>query len=339
MKRYLLILALLSFTSIIVQSCHVGASGGWKDDHIDPNVRKEIEVLDKKLFESISTKDIAGVKSLMATVLLEKSGNQIDTLVNSVGDAFKTKDYQLLNEFYTKNTTTNIGNTVFSGLTQSDYIINYLALNEEMYVSVMVSKNLPVNFMVLAIYGKYKDGWKLNILHIGEYSMLGKTTPDYYNEALDFYHRGLLIDASDMIFIASQLANPAGTYLKYKNEDEMKSFYTKVVNEANTKYHFPIVVDQIKTKPQIFGISPQFIGEPGHQGIFPFIKYKSDIPLSDTVNLKIENQAIQKVIAGIFNNIDQNKDYILYRAFDRFPQANIPNSQIKSYGFIQKIAH
>jgi hypothetical protein len=113
--------------------------------------------------------------------------------------------------------------------------------------------------------------------------MLNKTAPDYYQSSLEQYKNGNIVDASDMITTSSILANPAGNYMKYKNNDEMKTLYSKILKEANTTYHFPITVGQVKTHPQIFGESPQFIGEITHQGIYPVIRYKSSVPLADTV--------------------------------------------------------
>jgi len=338
MKKCLSIL--FGVIALALQSCHFGTSGSWKDDHIDPAIRAQIAPLNKKLFTGLMTNNIAAVKQLMSQVLIEKLGKKTDTIVNTVNNAFKATDYEVLNEFYTKNTTTNISNTLFSGLGDSDYIINYLALNEEMYTSVMISKNQPANCLILAIYGKYGKDWKLNILQIGEYSILNKTAQDYYESAKSDYRDRNMVDASDEMIMASELANPGGGQLKYKNEAEMKDFFDKVLKEANGQYQFPITVNQIKTKPRIFAINPQFIAEKGHEGIFPFIKYKSDIPLKDTVALKGENMQLQKIVGSIFKGIDQNKSYILYKAYEELPVFNSsydPNKPVKQYGFIQKL--
>lgn len=112
------------------------------------------------------------------------------------------------------------------------------------------------------------------------------------------------------------------------------------MKETNSQYHFPIIVQQIKTKPQIFAINPQLITENSHQGIFPFIKYKSDIPLKDTVALKLENDELQKIVGTIFKGVDQGKDYILYRVFSQLPVFNSSydsNKPVEHYGFIQKL--
>lgn len=188
--------------------------------------------------------------------------------------------------------------------------------------------------MIIAVYGKYGSDWKLNIIQFGAYAIAGYTASDYYDTAQKLRNSGDIVDAADMIITASQIANPGGPYFKYKNEDEMKNFYAKVIKEANTVYKFPITVSEIKTKPVIFGVNPQFIGEKGREGIYPIINYKTNIQLTDTAALRLENNYLQKNIAGIFNGIVKNNNHILYQAFDQLPGGGKP---MHRYGFVQKI--
>lgn len=334
MKKYLSVFILIIVASSALQSCHFGTSGTWKDDHIDPAVRAEIAPLDKKLFNGIMAKDVEAVRSLLAPVLLEKTGKKIDTLVNDFGDAFKADGYEELNSFYTKNTTTNISNTVFSGLGDSDYSVSYLALNEEMYVSVMVSKKLPINCMVLAIYGKYTDGWKINILQMGEYSILGKTAPDYYDMAKGYYKKGNVIKAASEIIMASKVAAPGGSHFKYKNDDDMKAFYTQTISQVNTQYKFPVTLNNVPNRAQVLTINPTFISVGQDAGIYPVVDYLTTVSLKDTVTLKKQNQSVQKEIGKAFKGIDEDTKYILYRVSDIFPDGKKP---VNFHKFTQKL--
>jgi hypothetical protein len=137
-----------------------------------------------------------------------------------------------------------------------------------------------------------------------------------------------------MMIITSQLVSPGGTYFSFNKESDMKIFFSKVIDEANTTYRLPIVINQLKTNPQIFSMSPQVVEEAGHQGVFPVIRYKSSIKLTDTVALKAENQALQQNIGNIFKGMDQNNQYILYQAYNQIPDGK---TAPKHYGFIQKL--
>jgi hypothetical protein len=335
MKRNVLHILVTLCVIITLQSCHSGTPGVWVNGDINSDIKKQITELNQKLFKAIMARDTNGVKALLSPKLLQKAGKKLDTLIYTSAQNFQAKDYEVLDEYYTKHHVKGPPDTLLSNKGNiSNYMVSYKAMNAEMYTSLLVTKGLPVNGLILVVYGKYGNEWKINVLQIGEYSINNKTAPDYYKMSKEEYDKGNLVDATDLIIITSQLANPAGDFFKYTHEDTMRIFSATILNEANNRFRFPVVIDQVTTKPQIFSVEPQFIGEAGHEGIFPLIKYKSTIKLTDSVALKAENDAIQQVIGSMFKGIDQNKKYILYQAFDQIPD-NKPG--IKHYGFIQNI--
>ena len=325
-------------SAFLVTGCNMGTSGTWKDENINKDFRNQISTLNHELFNSIMTKNIPEVKKLLSPGLISAAGSSTDSLINKVAGALSPAGYSIVNEFYVKNTAVDIPNTVFSGLgsDRNDYAVTYKALNKEMYVSVIKTKTSPSSVLILAIYGRYGNDWKINILRIGEYSMFGKTAPDYYEEAVKLNNSGDILDAANKMLLVDQLGAPGGDQMKYQNSDKMKDFYSKVLKTANTTYKFPLTVSQVKTHPQIFFVYPQYIGEPGHEGIYPALRYKSTIKLADTVALKAENDALKKTIGQVFKGIDQNNNVILYQAYNEFPN-NANMRTIHHYGFIQKI--
>jgi hypothetical protein len=319
MKRNVLHILVTLCVIISLQSCYTGTQGVWVNGDINSDIKKQITALNQKLFKAIMARDTNGVKALLSTKLLQKAGKKLDTLIYTSAQNFQAKDYEVLDEYYTKHHVKGPPDTLLSNKGNiSDYMVSYKAMNAEMYTSLLVTKELPVNGLML----------------IGEYSINNKTAPDYYKMSKEEYNKGNLVDATDLIIIASQLANPAGDFFKYTHEDTMRIFSATILNEANNRFSFPVVIVKITTKPQIFSVEPQFIGEAGHEGIFPLIKYKSAIKLTDSVALKAENNAIQQVIGSMFKGIDQNKKYILYQAFDQIPNGK---PGVKHYGFIQNI--
>jgi hypothetical protein len=336
MKKYLSVIVVAGI-SLLGLSCRVGTSGTWVNDHIEPEIKSQVDLLNKQLYDDIKRQDLTELKQILSPELIKGAGKSLDSVINQVGPALKTtgSGYMTVDSYYVKNTTTNISNTVMPTISSTDdYIVNYLALNKEMYVSLLKTTGTVNSMLIIAIYGKHGDDWKLNILQMGEYEIIGKNAPGYYKDALKFYNAGDLIDAADMIIIAGQIGSPGGTYFKYKNESEMKELYSKILKEANTSYKFPITVNQIKTSPVIFGVNPQFIGEKGKEGIYPSINYKTNINLADTAALRKENDALQKNIAGIFKGIVTNNNHILYQAFDQLPGLG---KKMNRFGFAQKI--
>lgn len=334
MKKYLSAIVIVGL-SLLGSGCRVGTSGTWVNDHIEPEIKSQVELLNRQLYNDIKGKNLTDLKQLMSPALLNGSGKKMDSLVNEIAPALNGTGYEVIDNYYVKNTTTNVPNTVMPSISNTDgYLVSYLALNKEMYVSLLRTTAAVNNVLLIAIYGKYGSEWKLNILQMGQYDVIGKNAPAYYTEALRLYNAGDLIDAADMIITASQIGNPGGTYFKYKNESAMKDLYTKVIKEANTRYKFPITLNQIKTRPIIFGVNPQFIGDKGHEGIYPAINYKTNIKLTDTATLRKENDALQKNIILVFGSLLQHNNHILYQAFDELPGTG---KQMHRYGFVQTV--
>ena len=331
MTRMKKLILLTILTAFVLQSCNVGTTGTWKDENIEQGLKNEIEALDRKVMEAVATNNSDLLKSIMSDKLLEKSGDNIDQLIQQASSLITTTDYKILNQFQAKNSTTGIGNTVLSGVSGlNDYIIHYQALNEEMFISIIIPKGGLDEFIVTNIYGKYPDGWKLNILQFGQYKVNSQTAPELYNQAKKEYENGYLMDAANNMFLSSRVANPANNFWQYQEQDEMKEFYEKVMTEINSKYKFPMTLDAIDSKPQILSIYPLGMAE----GYFPMIEYLTNLDLKDTVQTKAEYENIHLEIAKSFKGIDKDKDYIFYKAFSQMPDGK---TQVPTYGFIKEL--
>lgn len=332
-KSIIYLFAAFLFTAFL-QSC--GGGKGYKiNDEINSDTRTTLAALNKKLVDGITTGNVAEVKALLSPDMIKRIGIQLDTVVLRCSKRYPAKDYEILDEYLSTDLTKKADDTVRSKHgNDNDYKIGYNVANEDVYTSVLLTKGLSINGLILAVYGKYGNDWKINLLQMGDYNIVGKNALDYYKQAKDFYANGNLVDATDMMIITSQLVSPGGTYFSYNKEDEMKIFFSKVIDEANATYRLPIIVNMVKTKPEVFSMSPQVVEETAYQGVFPIIRYKSSIKLADTVSLKAENKALQQNIGSLFKGIDQNNQYIIYQAYNDIPTGKVDN---KHYGFIQKL--
>lgn len=334
MKKSIIYLFTVFLFSAVLQGC-TGNQDAKINNDINSDTRATIAALNKKLVDGITTGNVAAVRALLSPDMIKKIGNQLDTVIARCSKRYPAKGFEVLDEYLSTGLKKKEADTVKSQHgNDNDYAIGYRAMNDEMYTSALITKGLTVNGFILAVYGKYGNGWKINILQMGDYSIAGKTAIDYYNDAHTLYNKGSLVDATDMMIITSQLVSPGGTYFSYNKESEMKIFFSKVIDEANATYRLPIVISQVKTTPEVFSMSPQVVEETAYQGVFPIIRYKSSIKLTDTIALKAENQALQQNIGTIFKGIDQNNQYILYQAYNTIPTGKIDS---KHYGFIQKL--
>lgn len=328
MKRLILFITL---TTLGIQGCNFGSTGTWKDENIDQNLKNEIEALDKKVIEAVTTKNANLLKSIMSDKLLEKSGKNTEQLIEQASNIIPTTDFRILNQFKVNNSTTGIGNTVISGVSGlNDYIIHYQALNIEMFISILIPKNAYDEFIVTNIYGKYGDGWKLNILQFGQYKINGQTAPELYSTANKEFANGYLVDAANTMFLCSQVSSPANQFWQYQKEAEMKTLQETILKLINTEYSFPLTLEKIDSKPKILTIYPKGIQE----GYFPMVEYFTNIELKDTIATRSENDQIHDLIGQIFNGIDKDKKYIFYKAFDEIPDGKTP---VSTYGFVKEL--
>ncbi|NVN95772.1 MAG: hypothetical protein HXX18_10870 [Bacteroidetes bacterium] len=328
MKQGVLIMAIILFG---LQSCNVGTYDSVSNEKIDAQIKNEINDLDKIVVKSIFENNPKLIKGIMSDILVKQSGDKIDDIIHQTNSLVDNKEVRVLDQFYVKNTTKGLSNTVMSGLNgQNDYIIHYKAENKEIFISLIVLKNGLDELLSTNIYGKYKEGWKLNIIHIGEYTLNGMTATELYKKAKEQYENGFLVDAANNMFLSSQVLKPANGYWQYQIEQEMKKFYELMIGKTKDKYQFPITLMKIETKPQILNISPQGMNE----GYFPLINYLTKIDLKDTLRTRIENDKIHNLIGTIFKGIDLDKKYIFYKAWNEIPDGK--NSK-PNYGFVKKL--
>ena len=316
---------------ILIQSCKLGTTGTTMNENISANLKAEINELDKKVLKAITENNVDDLKSLMSSKLLEKNGSEIEQLIEQVSGIIESSEYKVIDQYFARNSTSGLGNTVMSGISGiNDYIIQYQALNDEMFLSLILPENGNDEFLITNIYGKYPEGWRLNILQFGQYTVNGKTAPQLYQQAKIEYEKGYLIDAVNNMFLSSRVTNPANKFWKYQKEDEFREFYDKVLKEVSENYNFPMTISEVKSEPQVLNIFPLGMNE----GYFPMIEYLTKIDLKDTIQTKIENDAIHKIIGDKFKGIDKDKNYIFYKAFSRMPDGK---TEVPTYGFVKKL--
>lgn len=283
------------------QSCNLGSSGTWKNKNIDQDKREQIEIINGKLIKAIVNNDVAGVRELLSEKLLENGNSDLEQLINQMSTHLKSDAYTVLDEYNVHNSTTGVINTLPSGVSSdNDYVISYKALNKEMYVSLLLPDGLTNELLITAIYGKYDNQWKLNILQFGQYSLFKNTAPDYYRLAKESYAKSYLVDAVNYIGLSKQCLSPANNVFRYQKEKEINEFYDKIMTEVAGKLPLPLTLENVDTKPKVFRVFPEI----SHEGFFPMVYYLSSIDHNDTTALKIENEKVQKEIGQIFTGID-----------------------------------
>ena len=323
---------LVLIAAVILNSCNFDTTGTWKNETIQESKRNTIHTLNDKLFQALFSGDSEKLKELMSDTLKQNFGEESVQSLHELNAAYKPQTYKVLDEYYVSNAKAGVEN-VLKGAVGNDqeYELNYLALNKEMYVSLLLAPDQDNDILVTVIYGKYGDDWKINMLRFGEYRIGGKTTPDYYKLSRISYEKGHLVNALNYMILANQMSRPASDIFQFKQDKEMADFYSKLMKEAEGQYHFPLKLDAIETHPRIYKMMPQITKE----GVFPSIYYLSDISMNDITALKAENELIKKEVNKLFPGIDRDKKYIFYWVLNGLPDGSKVTEQ---YGFIDTLS-
>jgi hypothetical protein len=311
----------------------VGCSAGWTywNEHIDAETRAQIKSMNERVIDALYENDPRKLEALLSDKLKEKAGSQLSDFVIKAHEAFRTKEYSLLDECSTRNTAVGSVATVRNGISgENDYKVNFEVINKETYLSFILSDGKANNALLTCVYGKYGDEWKLNILQIGDYSFFGKNAIAFFKQGVSNYENGNLIDAVDDIEMAKRTALPANQVLHYQMESKIKDFETKLLSEASAKFPLPMKIAEVGTSPEIYGVRPF----PMNEGVYPMVIYVSKISLQDTIALKKENEELKKSIGKIFPGIDKGKKFVFFQAYNEIPDGK---KKTRNYGFVMRL--
>jgi hypothetical protein len=311
----------------LLQSCTFSANGFsvYKNDHIEKEKRDLIKKLNDRLIQSIKNNNIESIKSIMSDQLLQITGTKIDSTISQVSAYFTTSSYSILDEFDIHNTEENNSSSISS----NDFTIHFIALNKDVYVSLLDIKDSIRDILVTAIYGNYSGKWKLNILQFGRYKLFGRDALYYYGLSKSDFEQSYLMNAVVHMLIAKELSKPVNNYSAYLLQPEMEKLDHKIIQAVEDKYKFPLVFEDIKTKPSFFKIRNYV----SYSESYPVMQYLSSISLSDTLALKTEYEILKKEVYKTFTGLNKNK-HVLFQAFNEIPN---DGHNAKAYGFLDTL--
>jgi hypothetical protein len=299
----------------MLQSCDSDKAGSWKNDQINASKREDFHQLNDEAFTDLKADNPKHLQHLLSKELIDN--HSTNHTVELISNSLKVNSYSLLDEYYVINKwrADDTIETISKGM--NSYSLYYPGTAKEMCIAFFVPKFGEDKYLITTIYAKYDYGWKLSKLDLSPYTVNGKTAPELFKLAKEQYDKKYLVDAVNTMAAADKCLRPAEIW-QYPVEEDLRTFYGKIINEANKQYQFPFTLKDVPTHPQIFRI----FNQSNPEGTFPMIYYLSGINLKDTLALKRENALIKKVIGKAIPGIDKDKKYLLYAAFNTKPAYN-----------------
>ncbi len=289
-------------------------SGVWKNDQISKDKQADFHQLNDKIIDLIKANDVNPLHAFFSKNMNERS--HLERIVELISYELKQHDYTRLDEYYVVNKYIDQDTINANGKGINNYKLNYPGVAHEMYMIFMVPKNTAeINrHMITLRYAKFNYGWKLDNIELAPFTLNKKTSPELFDLAKKEYDQHHLIDAVNNMLLSSTCIRPSEIW-KYENETEIKDFNDKVLNEANATYKFPLLVDEVATKPSILRIYL----ETNDEGTYPMVYYISRINLQDTTAVIKEKNQIRTALSKLMPGIDQNKKYLYYMAYNGKP--------------------
>lgn len=284
----------------------------WINDKIAPEHREEFHQLNGKLLSALKSNNALELESIMSREFLENTGK--NRLIELCSIRMREGRNFLLDEYYIIHPTPDPISVKSFKYDLNSYTLSYSPLTRERYLAFFTVGYKGDKWLLTATYNKYKYGWKVDDLELNPYTVGGKTAPELFKQAQHEYEKHYLVNTITTMQLSRSCALPSVLW-RYDAQEEMDEFYTKVGDEVDRAYTFPIVVKQLPSKPAIIKIFTQNRDE----GLMPNIYYISKLSVNDTLAVKKEHDAMKKVIGLIMPGIDKGNKYIHYTVFNKMP--------------------
>lgn len=266
-------------------------------------------------FKDLKAKDFINLKLLMSKDLIDDKATE--KTADVVGNYLTDNDFSVMDEYYIVNGKKVDDTLTVSGTGENAYNIKYPGVTKETYIAFYIPKKGENKYMITTIYGKYSYGWKLSDMEVSPYTVNGKTAPELYKFAKEEYDKKYIVNAYNNLALAASCLKPSPVW-KYPNESDISDFYSKVTNEANQKYRYPMTLSELPARPMVLSMYTKTTDA----GTYPLIMYMTHLNISDTNAVKAENMQVKKALAKTMPGIDKDIKYVYYEAFNKYPRSD-----------------
>ncbi len=331
MKKLLPVLISIFFFSY---SCTTGLAKSeiFKNEKIDQKTRTSIAGLNKHAYTSMCDNSYGALSQLFSDSLLNSITIDFTRkFMPQIQKVIKGRQFRVFDEFYIRQAKAIDTVNIKAGQNDNTYALKYVTGYNETYITMLVAGDSVNEVMLTLIYINIDGKWKLNTLLGEDYSLAGRNAVAQYKHAKNLEKDGFLVDAVNIMALAGYCIAPGGNMFTYDKYQEMADFSDSLTSKTKKRYPIPFLVNELATKPTVVNIHYEVMDK-----LFtPMIVYQSTVNLSDTINLKKENDEMQRKIGSIFSGIDKTNNSILYRVYNALPADK--NDQKPYYGYVQKI--
>ncbi|MEL1245494.1 hypothetical protein AAEO56_14565 [Flavobacterium sp. DGU11] len=308
MKTRLLLLCLL-FT--VFQGCMFQSADIISNNDIDIKLRETIKAKNDSLIEAMSHGKLKIFKALGSENFVKHLQANVRNTSWAFRNGYLKNNYTVFDEYQCHHSVTN--NNIAIPSEEHSYTFKYVNEVEDTYVSLLKIPYSEEGYLLAVIYGKEGDEWKIDEIKINIIWQHGKNAQEYYAIAKKKEDDGFLIDALLYAEAAQACIQATENFVEFDNAKSIPLYYNRLRGKVDAKYTFPILLENIRTKPQVMGISLA----QSEDGTGALITYQTIIPVEENITLGQEFELVKKEMKKTFTDFDFNKPGIHYRAINQ----------------------
>lgn len=318
-------LYLLTVTCGFPASANAAEISFRHNDKINNYLLKQINDINNNIVNNIANNKAHKMCDLLPVEKKEVFCEPLLKTSQNIAQLLSKYDFKKTNDYHVKYS--GKGKKTFS-LPSTNHQIYYIQggflKHGEKYIITMESSGNLTDYIIIIIYEKYNNIWKLNTIQVQNTSYGGKNIEDWYNNSYILYNNGHYYLAYLNILMTRKIVN--SLFIRYNIENKIAELYEKCQNEYN-KYKFPLHIKS-NSNPVIIDIIPQFI----KNEMYPLIKYVTKFDLKNGEIIEHEVHEMLPYINELFPGLSSYGRYLIFRAYNEIPTG--PERKYNVYGVV-----
>jgi hypothetical protein len=310
------------------------------DDEIDPTLRSQMRMDGLMVLNALRDEEYDVVLGFFGRKPgFEKIESALPSVRDKMGSVIESAEFKSFHDHHVTGLTgTETGNTVMSAHALSDepgsYFIYQNADTQNAYVSLFTSEASQTEALYTIVWGEYEDGWKIHNFDVASFGWSGRRGPDWFEEAQKVREQSGDIAAYLTLKAVSGLIRPSRVFAWKDLEGQVSEFYAEISESVASKLSEPIVVQELDTKPTIYGLDATTVKDlPGQ--IIPTILYVSKYPNSEADLVSEEAHQMALHLEEYFEGVTDLGANLLFVAYEEPPTD--PKKQYKMYRTVVEV--
>lgn len=285
------------------------------DGTIDAALCREMDSLDQVVLGKLANNDLKGLMPLLSDSLKKASAKRLPELLRDMQTTVQDKTFKVRHRFFINGTRGKSYALSSGNGGDHDYTLNIRSYSRRNFVSLSYCEDSLLSHSMITAWGNYKGEWKLNILRLGPYKILGEDAMYWYQKAEHDYRWNDPVDATNHILLAMEVLEPAEGHFSYQKKAQVKQLIKDIDAYLAQYVVLPYIIRDVATSPELYKIGP-YIAD---RKCYPIFHYKSNLGMQDTLALSRECDSVHKALNLLFKGVNEKNKYNLYRAMDRIP--------------------